>query len=86
MLIEKWRNMNLIAYDGQIELDEDDWFEADESRVRDDDDDDDDDDDWGCQFGADCLMPSFHHRSSECYTVEMALAWQEEMGGKSNDE
>ncbi len=65
--------MNLIAYDGQIELDEDDWLETDESRTP-----DDDDDEWECEFGDKCLMPSFLHRRSECHTVEMALAWQEE--------
>ena len=65
--------MNLIAYDGQIELDEDDWLEADESRVP-----DDEEDEWECEFGADCLMPSFLHRRSECYTVEMAEAWERE--------
>lgn len=53
--------MNLIAYDGQIELEEDDWA-----------------DEWGCEFDDDCLMPSYDHKRSECYNIEMALAWQEE--------
>lgn len=64
--------MNLIAYDGQIELEEDDWFDEEE------DDFDDDEDEWECEFGANCLVPHFVHRRSECYDMEMALAWQEE--------
>lgn len=64
--------MSLIGYDGQIELEEEDWMEADESRASD------DEDEWECEFGADCLMPSFLHRRSECYTVEMAEAWADE--------
>jgi len=36
------------------------------------------DDEWECEFGNQCLMPSFHHRRSECYTVEMAEAWWNE--------
>ena len=67
----------MIAYDGQIELEDDDW--ADEYDPDDDDDDYyDEDDEWGCEFGAACLMPSFLHRRSECYTVEMAEAWQDQ--------
>lgn len=38
-----------------------------------------DDDEWECEFGERCLMPSFIHRRDECYTVEMAQAWQDEM-------
>jgi hypothetical protein len=38
----------------------------------------DEDDEWACEFGERCLMPSFTHRRSECYTVEMAQAWQDE--------
>lgn len=34
-------------------------------------------DEWACEFGVDCLMPGEHLRH-ECYTVEMAQAWQEE--------
>jgi len=64
--------MSLIAYDGQIELDEDDWQDADESRVPD------DEDEWECEFGERCLMPSYFHRRDECHTVEMAEAWMEE--------
>ena len=63
--------MSLIAYDGQIELDEDDWLEADESRVPE------DEDAWECCFPDRCLMPSEHLRS-ECYDVEMAQAWADE--------
>jgi hypothetical protein len=37
-----------------------------------------DEDEWECEFGAGCLVPHFIHRRSECYTVEMAQAWQEE--------
>lgn len=36
-----------------------------------------DDDEWECEFGERCLMPSFIHRRDECYTVEMAQAWEE---------
>lgn len=71
--------MNLIAYDGQIELEDDDW--ADEYDPDDGDDKYDyydEEDEWGCEFGEHCLMPSFVHRRSECYTVEMAEAWQDE--------
>jgi hypothetical protein len=71
--------MNLIAHDGQIELEEDDWLDADESEYGP----DDDEDPWECEFGADCLMPSFLHRRSECYNLEMALAWQEEMNDQT---
>lgn len=63
---------NLIAYDGQIELDEDDW--ADDH----DPDDGDEEDEWGCEFGDLCLMPSYDHLRSECYTKEMAEAWMDE--------
>jgi len=35
-------------------------------------------DDWGCCLGDECLMPSYDHRASECYNVEMAEAWAEE--------
>ncbi len=42
------------------------------------DDSDDEEDEWGCELGEDCLMPSFIHRRSECYTVEMAQVWQDE--------
>lgn len=73
--------MNLIAYDGQIEIDDDDWLDADESRVP-----DDDEDEWECEFGVDCLMPSFYHRRSECYTVEMAQDWQHEHPPESERE
>ncbi len=66
--------MSLIAYDGQIELDEDDWQDADESRVS-----DDDDDEWACEFGERCLMPGYFHRRDECHTVEMAEQWADEM-------
>lgn len=70
--------MNLIGYDGQIELEEDDWLE-DEYE-------DEDDDEWECEFGADCLMPGFYHRRSECYTVEMAQSWQDEQPAESEGE
>jgi hypothetical protein len=42
-----------------------------------------DEDPWECEFGAHCLMPSFLHRRSECYNLEMALAWQEEMNDQT---
>lgn len=48
----------------------------------------DEDDEWTCEFGERCLMPSFIHRRSECYTVEMAEAWQAEQeaaAGKGNE-
>lgn len=38
----------------------------------------DEDDKWECVLGAECLVPHYFHRSSECYNVETALAWQEE--------
>lgn len=61
--------MSLIAYDGQIELEEDDW--ADEDLP----DEEDDGDEWrGCVFGAQCVMPDPHF-SYECYTAEMAEEW-----------
>jgi hypothetical protein len=72
--------MNLIAYDGQIELEEDDWLDADESERGP----DDDEDEWECAFGADCLMSSRHMRL-ECYTVEMAEAWAEEQEKERQD-
>jgi hypothetical protein len=40
-------------------------------------------DPWECEFGGDCLMPSFLHKRSECYNLEMALAWQEEMNNQT---
>ena len=40
----------------------------------------DDEDLWECEFDDKCLMPSFYHRRSECHTVEMAQAWEEEYG------
>jgi hypothetical protein len=40
-------------------------------------------DPWECEFGGDCLMPSFLHKRSECYNLEMALAWQEEMNDQT---
>lgn len=71
--------MNLIAYDGQIELEEDDWLEADERDGPSDPDDYlDDEDEWGCEFGPDCVIPHYFHRRSECYTADMAQAWEEE--------
>jgi len=70
--------MNLIAYDGQIELEEDDWRDDCEPSDNDEEGDYyDEDDEWECAFGEHCLMPSFLHRRSECYTVEMAEAWEE---------
>lgn len=47
---------------------------------RDDDDwmDEHNEDEWECVFGTNCLNPHFIHRRDECYTVEMAQAWQEE--------
>lgn len=30
-----------------------------------------------CEFGVHCVMPGWHLRS-ECHTVEMAQAWQDE--------
>jgi hypothetical protein len=39
------------------------------------------DDEWECEFGERCLVPHFIHPRSECYTVEMALAWEEEQRG-----
>lgn len=65
--------MNLIAYDGQIELDEDDW--ADDYEPEED---DDYEDQWECCFPDRCLMPSYNHMRSECYTREMAEAWMDE--------
>ena len=53
----------------------DDWIERDD---RDDERWDEDEDKWGCEFGVHCLMPSYEHLKSECFTVEMAEAWQEE--------
>lgn len=38
----------------------------------------DEDDEWECAFGERCLVPHFIHQRSECYTVEMAQAWEEE--------
>lgn len=35
-----------------------------------------------CEFGVDCLMPGEHLRH-ECYTVEMARAWQDEEAEQS---
>lgn len=35
-------------------------------------------DEWGCEFGDRCLMPSYNHLRSECYTREMAEAWADE--------
>lgn len=58
-----WLTDHFDYYD---ERDEDEYSEPDE------------DDEWECAFGEHCLMPSFIHRRSECYTVEMAQAWQEE--------
>jgi hypothetical protein len=40
---------------------------------------DDERDSWGCVLGAQCLMPSYDHRASECYDVEMAEAWANEL-------
>ena len=37
-----------------------------------------DDDEWECEFGERCLVPHFIHSRSECYTVEIAQAWEEE--------
>lgn len=42
-----------------------------------------DDDDWGCCLGDECLMPSYDHRASECYNVEMAEAWADEAASHS---
>jgi hypothetical protein len=61
--------MILIAYDGQIELEDDDWN----------DDDSGDEDEWECCFPDRCLVPHFDHHSSECYDLEMAEALHEEM-------
>lgn len=63
--------MNLIAYDGQIELDEDDW--ADEYEL-----DEDEEDEWECAFGADCVNPHYFHQRADCYTADMVESWQEE--------
>lgn len=63
--------MSLVGYDGQIELEEEDWDDEDDFE-------DDEEDEWECEFGERCLVSSFTHRRSECYTVEMAQAWRDE--------
>lgn len=69
--------MSLIGYDGQIELEDDDWLEdydADD-RGR-------DEDAWFCEFPDECLMPGRHMRS-ECYTRKMAEEWAEDAANNS---
>ena len=65
--------MNFLAYDGQIELDEDDWQDDDcASQYF--------DQDYGkddlCEFPGECCMPGYHTRD-ECHTAEMARQWSE---------
>lgn len=62
--------MNLIAYDGQIELEDDDWLDVEINGG--------DENEWGCCFPDRCLMPSYDHLRSECYDVEMYEAWYKE--------
>jgi hypothetical protein len=57
--------MNLIPFDGELILEEDDWLDEDEE------------DEWGCEFPGKCCMPGDHMRS-ECYTAEMAEEWYRE--------
>lgn len=60
--------LELIAWEGQIELEEDDWLE--------DEPDEDDENEWVCRFPGECLMPGIDHHSSECFTREMAERWR----------
>lgn len=62
--------MNMIPFDGELILEEDDWPDGDDP-------DEDDEDEWECQFPASCVMPGDHMRS-ECYTAQMAEEWYRE--------
>lgn len=42
---------------------------------------------WECAFPGECLVPGFHHRRDECYTVQMdeeMAAYEAEMEAQYN--
>lgn len=63
-----WRDIGILSDAADLDDYEDDYNDPDKNP----------DDDWSCAFGAKCLMSSFYHQRSECYTVEMVEAWADE--------